>query len=56
MSIPARSNMLPGARCHFLHVDDDDRALFGALPAVGTWSGRFFHALARKAARALPRT
>ena len=29
--------------------------LFGALLAVGTWGGRFFHALVREAARALRR-
>ncbi len=29
--------------------------LFGALLAMGTWGGRFFHALAREAGRALRR-
>jgi len=29
--------------------------LFGALLSVGTWGGRFFHALVREAARALRR-
>jgi len=31
----------------------DALILFGALLAVGLWGGRFFHALAREAARAL---
>ena len=29
--------------------------LFGAVLGVGTWGGRFFHALAREAARAVRR-
>jgi len=29
--------------------------LFGAFLGVGTWGGRFFHALVREAARAVRR-